>query len=61
MKFPKKGRGGGGKGRSEIFRKFIRIRGDGLPFIMMMIMVMIYDDDDDDDDDCKHLIGETQN
>ena len=31
MKFSEKGAGGGVKGRSEIFRKFIRIRGDRLP------------------------------
>ena len=29
--FPKKGRGGGDRGRSEIFRKFIDIGKDGLP------------------------------
>ena len=31
MKFSEKGAGGGLKGRSEIFRKFIRIWGDRLP------------------------------
>ena len=33
MKFSEKG-AGGVKGRSEIFRKFIRIRGDRLPLIL---------------------------
>ena len=42
MKFSEKGAGGGVKGRSEIFRKFIRIRGDGLPLLLTVALKRMF-------------------